>query len=131
MASYVVGDVHGCFEELTKLLDLINFDSKKDRLYFTGDLVNGAPKSVATLEFIMSLKDSAVSVLGNHDLTLLALSKGKLTDLVKEKSGFNEVLNNPEKEKLLEWLIKRPLVHFNKEFNIFVDSRRTLPILEC
>ena len=117
MSSYVIGDVHGCFEELTKLLDLINYDSNKDKLLFTGDLVNGAPKSVATLEFIKSLGDKAITVLGNHDLTLLALASGNLQQYKLNTSGFDEVLNHEKKQELIEWLRSRPLVHYEKDFN--------------
>lgn len=119
MADYVIGDVHGCYNELQKLLDLINFDIASDKLYFTGDLINGAPHTVAILEFLISLNDSAITVLGNHDLTLLVLADGHidLNDFKIQKTGFSELLNHPDREKFLDWLCKRPLAHFIKSFN--------------
>lgn len=116
MATYVVGDVHGCFTELEQLLSLINF-SKNDQLWFTGDLVNGGSESVETLEFIKSLGDKAICVLGNHDLTLLGIEYGNLKINNDRPLGFTEILNNSNKENLLSWLKSKPLIHYDAKFN--------------
>ena len=99
-----------------RLLDKINFDTSKDILWLTGDLVNRGPKSIETLRFIKNLGKSAISVLGNHDLYLLALANGlKVKD---SKSHFlKNILNAPDRHELLNWLRMKPLAHFDKNIN--------------
>ena len=57
MPNYAVGDIQGCFKELLGLLNLINFNPKKDKLWLVGDLVNRGPNSLEVLEFIYSIKE--------------------------------------------------------------------------
>jgi bis(5'-nucleosyl)-tetraphosphatase (symmetrical) len=109
MATYAIGDVQGCFDELKTLLNKINFNSDCDQLWFCGDIVNRGPKSLDTLRFIRSLKGNAITVLGNHDLHLLA------TAYLQNKSGkhdtFSDILQASDLSDILEWLRHRPLIH--------------------
>ncbi|BBA32910.1 diadenosine tetraphosphatase [Methylocaldum marinum] len=114
MAIYAIGDVQGCFAELQRLLERIRFDPAADRLWFTGDLVNRGPQSLETLRFIRSLGDGAVSVLGNHDLHLLAVAHG--VSSTKRKDTFADVLCAPDRDILLAWLRHRPLLHRENGF---------------
>ena len=109
MSVYAIGDVQGCFDSLMRLLDVIDFDERRDRLWFVGDLVNRGPQSLATLRFVKKLGDRAVTVLGNHDLHLLALATG--VRALKSSDTVQDVLKAPDREALLDWLRRRPLMH--------------------
>jgi len=110
MAVYAIGDVQGCFDELQSLLELIDFKPDLDQLWFAGDLVNRGPKSLETLRFIRSL--NAVSVLGNHDLHLLACAY--IPARRKRKDTLTHILDAPDAAQLLEWLRHQPLLHYDR-----------------
>ena len=114
MATYAIGDVQGCFDELEGLLVAIGFDRSSDRLWFVGDLVNRGPKSLATLRFVKSLGDRAITVLGNHDLHLLAVAEG----FAKRRydDTIDDILAAPDAPELLAWLRSQPLLHREGEF---------------
>ena len=112
MATYVIGDVQGCFDELQELVRYINFNSRKDQLWFVGDLVNRGPKSLQTLRWIKSLGNSAVTVLGNHDLHLLAAYAGAKD--IRTTSSLYNVLQAKDIEKLISWLRQQSLLRYNK-----------------
>lgn len=109
MATYAIGDVQGCFASLTHLLEQIRFDPVLDRLWFVGDLVNRGPDSAAVLRYVKGLGDSAVTVLGNHDLRLLALAEG--IGRPRHSDTVQAILTAPDREELLLWLRRRPLLH--------------------
>jgi len=114
MSIYAIGDIQGCYDELLKLLDAIQFNKKNDQLWFAGDLVNRGPKSLETLRFVKSLGNSAVTVLGNHDLHLIATSLNQRKP--HKKDSLSQVLEAPDRDELLHWLRHRPLFHHNDEF---------------
>jgi len=109
MPVYAFGDIQGCHDELQALLELLRFDPAADRLWFVGDLVNRGPKSLEVLRFVKGLGDAAVTVLGNHDLHLLALAAGN--DKHKDEASLDPVLHAPDRDELLHWLRHRPLLH--------------------
>ena len=110
MATYAIGDIQGCFDELVALLDRIDFDSSRDQLWFTGDLVNRGPRSLAVIEFVRELGDGAIVVLGNHDLHLLAC--GYVEDVSpKRKDTFHDVLDSPRRDELLTWIRRQRLIY--------------------
>jgi bis(5'-nucleosyl)-tetraphosphatase (symmetrical) len=110
MTTYAIGDLQGCYEPLQRLLDRIRFDPARDRVWFVGDLVNRGPDSLATLRFVRSLGDASVTVLGNHDLHLLAVAEGFAR--LKRDDTLDDILAAPDRAELLDWLRHRPLMHF-------------------
>ncbi|WP_457665306.1 symmetrical bis(5'-nucleosyl)-tetraphosphatase [Thiolapillus sp.] len=115
MAVYAIGDIQGCYDELQALLEQLRFDPADDRLWFVGDLVNRGPRSLDTLRFVSSLGDRAITVLGNHDLHLLALASGNKR--FKDSDHLNQVLDAPDRDELISWLRHRPLMHHEKKLN--------------
>jgi bis(5'-nucleosyl)-tetraphosphatase (symmetrical) len=114
MSIYAIGDIQGCFDDLLRLLDAIAFDKNTDQLWFAGDLVNRGPKSLETLRFVKSLGSSAVTVLGNHDMHLLAASC--MDRALNKKDALNQVLESPDRNELIDWLRYQPLFHHNDHF---------------
>ncbi|MES9966138.1 MAG: symmetrical bis(5'-nucleosyl)-tetraphosphatase [Sedimenticola sp.] len=114
MAVYAIGDVQGCYDELQLLLERIRFDETKDKLWFAGDLVNRGPHSLEVLRFVKKLGKRAITVLGNHDLHLLAISEGNLKHNRKDHT-LDEILAAPDREELLHWLRHRPLMHHSRK----------------
>ena len=109
MTRYAIGDIQGCYDELQQLLVQLNFAPERDQIYFVGDLVNRGPASLEVLRFVRSLGDNAVVVLGNHDLHLLAVAYGVRRN--KKADTLEDILDAPDREQLLDWLISRPLAH--------------------
>lgn len=110
MATWAIGDIQGCLEPLQRLIDALKFDPAKDKLWFTGDLVNRGGQSLEVLRLVKGLGSRAVVVLGNHDLHLLAqASKGNRRRLNRE---LTKVVRADDGEELLDWLRHRPMLHY-------------------
>ena len=107
MATWAIGDVHGCYRTLRKLLKKIEFAKSKDRLWFTGDLVNRGPRSLEVLEWAADHDWRIESVLGNHDLHLLALAFGVTEE--RPRDTLRPILKSSRQVPLLDWLRRRPL----------------------
>ncbi len=110
MATYAIGDIQGCHEELQRFLDRISFDPGRDRLWFAGDIVNRGPDSLAALRLVKSLGEDAVTVLGNHDMHLLAIAYSDAHQ-PRSKDTLTDILDAADAEELLEWLRRRPFFH--------------------
>jgi bis(5'-nucleosyl)-tetraphosphatase (symmetrical) len=110
MALYMIGDVQGCDAALGRLLDDIGFSPSRDTLYLLGDLVNRGPASLAVLRRLMALEGSAHSLLGNHDLHLLATAHGVRKPHRSDTVG--DILAAPDRDALLDWLRARPMALF-------------------
>ena len=116
MATWAIGDVHGCFRTLEALLDRLDLDLRGDRLWMVGDLVNRGPRSLETLRWARALEgemsDRFRVVLGNHDLHLIARYLGVAGK--KPRDTLKKLLKAPDAAALVDWLRRRPFVHFER-----------------
>ncbi|MFP4080528.1 MAG: symmetrical bis(5'-nucleosyl)-tetraphosphatase [Ectothiorhodospira sp.] len=113
MPLYAVGDLQGCLDPLKRLLDRVRFDPAVDQLWFVGDLVNRGPQSLECLRFARDLGPAATCVLGNHDLHLLAVHAG--LHRARRKDTLDPILQAPDREALMDWLRRRPILHHDPE----------------
>ncbi len=107
MSTYVVGDIQGCYEPLVELLDQVAFCSERDVLMSVGDVINRGPKNLEVVRLVRSLGDSFRAVLGNHDLSFLAVALGARQP--KRSDTTADLLAAPEREELVQWFRERPL----------------------
>jgi bis(5'-nucleosyl)-tetraphosphatase (symmetrical) len=114
LATYAVGDIQGCCFELQQLLERVRFDPAADKLWLVGDLVNRGPDSLGVLRLVKSLGDAAITVLGNHDLHLLAVAEGGAE--LHRSDTLDEVLNAPDRDELLTWLCCQRLLHVEGDY---------------
>jgi bis(5'-nucleosyl)-tetraphosphatase (symmetrical) len=121
MSTYVVGDLQGCYRELQQLLSTVKFDPAKDVLWLTGDLVNRGPQSLECLRLVKSLGSAARTVLGNHDLHLLAVAMSGSTS--KKKDTLGDILAAQDRDELMHWLRQQPLM--------IVDEARQLALVHA
>jgi len=126
LAIYAIGDIQGCYDPFRRLLDAIAFDPAKDTLWLVGDLVNRGPKSLKTLRYVHSIRDSVVTVLGNHDLHLLAAHIDAKRGGSQYRS-LRKVLNADDVDELCHWLRHRPLAHYDKDLGTLLVHAGTHP----
>ena len=126
MAVYAIGDIQGCYDPFMRLLDAIDFDPAKDTLWLTGDLVNRGPKSLKTLRTVRDLSDSVITVLGNHDLHLLALSQGKVSN-GKRFDSLGKTLRASEIDEIVDWLRFRPMAHYDAQLDTLLVHAGIFP----
>ena len=108
MRHFLIGDVQGCRAALEDLLVRIAFDPATDHVFFAGDLVARGPDSLGTLRLIKNLGSAASTVLGNHDLHLLAAFHGHVR--VKPKDLTQPILDAFDATELMRWLQQQPLL---------------------
>ena len=114
MATYAIGDLQGCYTALQQLLELINFNAARDRLWLVGDIVNRGPDSLAALRFARESGDVVTMVLGNHDLHLLMVAAG-ITKM-HASDTLQQILDAPDRKELLFWLRHQKLLHLDDNY---------------
>ncbi len=107
MALYCIGDLQGCNQALERLLEQIDFSASRDTALLLGDLVNRGPDSLAVLRRCKTADGALLSLLGNHDLHLLAVAAGVRAP--SRRDTLAEVLAAPDCQVLLGWLREQPL----------------------
>ncbi|WP_459176406.1 bis(5'-nucleosyl)-tetraphosphatase (symmetrical) ApaH [Ewingella americana] len=125
MSTYLIGDVHGCIDELKALLAQADFDPQHDCLWLTGDLVARGPNSLEVLRFVSSLGDSVRMVLGNHDLHLLAIYAG--ISFNKPKDRLNPLLAAEDADELINWLRRQPVLQVDEELKLVMAHAGITP----
>ena len=115
MTTFAIGDVQGCYDALQRLLDAIRFDPARDKLWFCGDLVNRGGQSLETLRLIHSLSAYSTVVLGNHDLSLLAVAERREPEQRRVNPDLRRILYAEDRTPLIEWLRACPLFHVDRE----------------
>ena len=115
MTTWAIGDLQGCYDALQRLLERLRFDPARDRLWFCGDLVNRGGQSLETLRLVHSLRASSVVVLGNHDLSLLAIGERRPDEQRKVNADLQRVLFADDARPMLDWLRMQPLLHADRE----------------
>ena len=126
MATYLIGDIQGCYDPLQRLLEKINFDPAGDTLWCPGDLVNRGGKSLQVLRLLEGMGDRFITTLGNHDLYLLAENE-KYVDGHSPNPEIKTILQAPDRLKLLEWLQRQPLAHWSGEHQVLMVHAGVIP----
>ncbi|KTD72340.1 symmetrical bis(5'-nucleosyl)-tetraphosphatase [Legionella tucsonensis] len=127
MPDYAIGDVQGCYEPLQRLLELIDFDDKRDCLWFVGDLVNRGPESLAVLRFVSALPIPPRVTLGNHDLHLLgSLFGGR--PWKGHDDTLHEVIDAVDGEALGHWLRKQSILYHSPELKVAMCHAGICPL---
>src|ERR1043166_4407224 len=116
--TIVVGDIHGCFDELTDLLELIKLNPN-DRLIAVGDLITKGPKNREVLDlFISDARFS--SVVGNHDRIIRQKLRGEPVRLNRDQRTVLKELS-PDRERYAEFLRSLPFT-IDLEFHLVVHA---------
>ncbi|UXI67445.1 symmetrical bis(5'-nucleosyl)-tetraphosphatase [Tahibacter amnicola] len=117
MATWAIGDLQGCYDELARLLDKIQYNAANDALWFCGDLVNRGGQSLEVLRLLRTLGDQTVVTLGNHDLSLLAVAERNEAEQARVNPELGAILFAPDREELLGWLRRQSLLHHDEKLN--------------
>ncbi|QJC32836.1 bis(5'-nucleosyl)-tetraphosphatase (symmetrical) ApaH [Enterobacteriaceae endosymbiont of Donacia semicuprea] len=131
MTTYLIGDIHGYYNEFISLLKKIHFNCKKDQLWVTGDLIARGPDSIKVLCYLYSIKDSVKLVLGNHDLYLISLVLNYNINNNLNKINDPQILQLLKNEKIIfivnYWLKYQPLIQYNKKKKILMSHAGITP----
>jgi bis(5'-nucleosyl)-tetraphosphatase (symmetrical) len=120
---WAIGDIQGCFDSFMKLLERIDFDTKKDTLWIAGDIVNRGDKSLETLLYLYSIRDRVRFVLGNHDIALIATRFG----VKKSNATIEPILSHKKGDELIDWLRDQPFVQIDSRLGFVMSHAGIAP----
>ena len=126
MATYIVGDIQGCYDELQRLLEKVRFDPAADELWCPGDLVNRGGHSLKTLRLLESLGGSFTATLGNHDLYLLR-ENWKYPEGNSSNREMRKILRAPDREALMDWLQHKPMAYWSEHQQVLMVHAGVIP----
>jgi bis(5'-nucleosyl)-tetraphosphatase (symmetrical) len=115
VSVWAIGDLQGCYDATQRLLERLRFDPAVDKLWFCGDLVNRGGQSLETLRLVHSLRANSVVVLGNHDLSLLAIGERTPDEQRKVNADLQRIVLADDRDELLTWLRMQKLAHVDRE----------------
>ena len=120
--QYVIGDLQGCHAAYLQLLKTLDFDPNQDKLWFAGDLVARGEDSLNTLRDVKALceQGAAATVLGNHDINLIAVWRGAAK--LKSKDKTAPIFAADDCDELLEWLRRQPILAYPDEHTVLVHA---------
>ena len=127
MATWAIGDIQGCHDELVRLIEKLRFDPATDKLWFCGDLVNRGGQSLAVLRTVKGLGDRAIVALGNHDLSLLSIAERKREEQGRVNPELREVLFAPDRDELIGWLRRQNLLHVDRDLGFLLVHAGLFP----
>ena len=125
MATWAVGDVQGCLKSLEALLEKIKFDPQRDYLWLAGDLIGRGPDPAGLIDFLISLGNRVICVLGNHDINLLAINEG--LKAARPDDNLESLLDHPKKSIYINFILNQRLIVFSKRLNVVMTHAGLYP----
>ena len=117
-AVFIIGDVHGCFDELMELMQIARTVERNILFVLVGDLVNKGPKSVEVLQLLRSLGKDAWAVRGNHD-------EGSLREVRSMRSSSD--YNLPKRYSWIKGLSDEDIDYLSElPYTISIPSHKAL-----
>lgn len=127
MNTYAIGDIQGCYHSLRRLLDKLDYQPGKDRLWLVGDLVNRGPDSLSVMRWALDHQSDITCVLGNHDLHLLGLAHG-VRGIGKKDTGLIPILEAHDRDEIVNWLSALPLLVHSEQSDVVLAHAGLWPL---
>lgn len=104
--TYVISDIHGQYDALRKMMDVIGFDYD-DELYILGDIIDRGPKSVECVRWVME-QDNVLTLMGNHELMWYDTYIRGGAPLYPSYTQIKEAMSESEQKAMQKWIENMP-----------------------